>query len=260
MTVIIAEDVSILVDMTEEDPKGTMFQVSILQALSLGDYEGHITVAQLKRHGDHGIGTFNGLDGEMIMLDGIVYRAAGDCSISEVSADLTVPFASVMFASDQCSERISVPSLQQFVTEMNAFLERECPNSIYMVRMHARFDRIKVRSVKRQEPPYKALVNVILKEQATCEREGISGTAVGFYCPSYMRAVNSPGWHLHFVSDDRSIGGHILDFSVSDGECLLSRAESFRMCIPDSERFQSLDLSEDQEENIRKIEGDGAKS
>ena len=51
------------------------YQVSTLQALALGFSKSVITVGELLRHGDTGIGTFEDVDGEMIILDGKCYRA-----------------------------------------------------------------------------------------------------------------------------------------------------------------------------------------
>ena len=80
-----------------EQNRDVMYQVSLLQSLINGDYSGSVTVAELKRHGDIGIGTFDGLNGELIMLGGETYRAAGDGSVEAVSDNVTVPFAVVTF-------------------------------------------------------------------------------------------------------------------------------------------------------------------
>ena len=42
-----------------------LYQVSLLQALSLGRYEGSVKISELKKNGNIGIGTFDGLDGEI---------------------------------------------------------------------------------------------------------------------------------------------------------------------------------------------------
>ena len=70
-----------------DEQRDVMFQVSLLQGLTFGDYHGSITVEDLKEHGDTGLGTFDGLNGEMIVIDGEVYRAAGDGTVEEVSDD-----------------------------------------------------------------------------------------------------------------------------------------------------------------------------
>ena len=234
--------------------KGTaLFQVSLLQALSLGDYHGTVTIDELKKHGDIGLGTFDGLDGEMIMLDGIVYKAAGDGSVSVID-DGTTPFANVTFAKDDIADTVSADSFKDFEKKMDDILKREGANSVYFIKIHGKFD-ITIRSIAKQSPPYRKLAEVLSKEQAVWDHKNICGTVVGVHCPAYMSMMNNHGWHLHFISDDRKIGGHVLDLSFDDTECLLTKTDSMNIIIPGAGPFQSLDLSQDQEKDIKNIEG-----
>ncbi len=68
-----------------------MYQVSTLQALMLGYSRGVITVSELLQHGDTGLGTFENVDGEMILLDGVCYRATEDGSTVIAEADRGAP-------------------------------------------------------------------------------------------------------------------------------------------------------------------------
>lgn len=230
-----------------------LFQVSLLQALSLGDYHGTVTIDELKKHGDIGLGTFDGLDGEMIMLDGIVYKAAGDGSVSVID-DGTTPFANVTFAKDDIADTVSADSFKDFEKRMDPILKREGANSVYFIKIHGKFD-ITIRSIAKQSPPYRKLAEVLSKEQVVWDHKNICGTVVGVYCPAYMSMMNNHGWHLHFISDDRKIGGHVLDLAFDDTECLLTKTDSMNIIIPGTGPFQSLDLSQDQEKDIKSIEG-----
>ncbi|MBE6499363.1 MAG: acetolactate decarboxylase, partial [Methanobrevibacter thaueri] len=73
----------------------SMYQVSLMQAFMHGEFDGVITVEDLKTHGDTGLGTFEGVNGEMIILDGVVYQAAADGSINVMQDNETVPFATI---------------------------------------------------------------------------------------------------------------------------------------------------------------------
>ena len=230
-----------------------LFQVSLLQALSLGDYHGTVTIDELKKQGDIGLGTFDGLDGEMIMLDGIIYKAAGDGSVSVID-DGTTPFANVSFAKDDITDTVSADSFKDFEKKMYSILRREGANSVYFIKINGKFD-ITIRSIAKQSPPYRKLAEVLSKEQVVWDHKGICGTVVGVYCPAYMSMMNNHGWHLHFISDDRKIGGHVLDLAFDDTECLLTRTDSMNIIIPGTEPFQSMDLSQDQEKDIKSIEG-----
>lgn len=233
---------------------GPLYQVSLLQALSLGDYTGSVTLAELKRHGDMAIGTFDGLDGEMIMVDGTVYRADSNCSISIMDDGTTVPFACTMFGSDSDPGKASAGSFGEFSERMACVLDEKGPNAPYFIRIEGLFERITVRSIGKQDPPYRKLAEVMLG-QTVRTFEGMCGTAVGLYCPSYMGAMNYHGWHLHFVSEDRKVGGHVLDLGFSDLPYRLTRAGSVEVALPETCRFQTLDLEEDQGSDIRRIEG-----
>lgn len=231
-----------------------LFQVSLLQALSLGDYHGTVAIEELRKHGDIGLGTFDGLDGEMIVLDGIVYKASGDGTVSVIDEG-TTPFANVTFAKDEISDTVSAKSFKEFEKKMDGILRREGANSVYFIKIHGRFDDITIRSIAKQSPPFRRLARVLSEEQVVWDHKDICGTVVGVYCPAYMSMMNNHGWHLHFISDDRKVGGHVLDLSFDDTECLLTKTDSMNVVLPDTESFQSLDLSQNQEKDIKSIEG-----
>ena len=85
----------------------TIYQVALLQSLAMGYFDGSISVKDLKTHGDTGIGTFEGLNGEMIVLDGVVYRANQDLKINVMGDKETVPFSNVTFFDKDFSVKLS---------------------------------------------------------------------------------------------------------------------------------------------------------
>lgn len=231
----------------------TLFQVSLLQALSQGDYEGHLSISDLKKHGDIGLGTFDGLDGELIMLDGIVYRASADGSVSVVEED-TTPFACVSFMDDSQTLKIKVSSFRDFSDRMDAIFSENGINSPYFVRIHSKFPSMLLRSVPRQSGST-PLIKVVEEQQVTWSVKDIEGTVIGLFCPAFMSTLNSHGWHLHFISDDRKVGGHVLDLSINESTVFISRIDSISVVLPGTVGFQSKDLGSDRANEIRRIEG-----
>ena len=73
-----------------------LFQYNTLGALMAGLYEGTMTIGELLKHGDLGIGTLDSVDGELIVLDGKAYQAKGDKTIVELTYDIKVPYAAVV--------------------------------------------------------------------------------------------------------------------------------------------------------------------
>ena len=232
-----------------------LYQVSLLQALALGEYDGFITIGELRSNGNIGIGTFDGLDGEMIMLNGIVYKASADGSVTALDDDAKTPFANVTFASDDLSKNVTARSLKELSDELDSTVASEGINSVYFIRLDGLFDSIRVRSVPKQKRPYRRLADALTSEQVEWTLKDVRGTVVGLYCPSYMSAVNNHGWHLHFISDDRKKGGHVLDLSVKEGGCAFTAVDALKIVLPDDHSFHSLDLSVDQEKDIKRIEG-----
>ena len=238
---------------TEEDNMdNTIFQVSLLQALVLGHYYGAITAGELKRHGACGLGTFEGLNGELVLLDGEVLRAAGDGRIEAVGDAETVPFATAAFLDP--AVRRPVPGFESFEA-LQARVDGEAdPNRPYLVRLDGRFDRIRVRSVRAQREPYLPMPTVMERDQTFFEYEDIAGTLVGFRFPAYMGALNAAGWHLHFLSDDRRAGGHVLELAMSEGTLTLCPKDEMHVRLPQTAAFSGLDLAADLTEAVEKVE------
>ncbi len=191
--------------------RDTVTQLAPFIYILSGNYDGSATVAKFKAAGDLGIGTFDGLDGEAVMLDGIVYQVKGDGSVL-LPDDLTrMPFgACTLFDDDRRHTIQNIDSYQSFGGALEGAFE--CPHIFYAIKAEGAFRKIIVRSCDRQTKPYVPPSDAT-KLQQECTYNGIKGTLVGVWAPHFMpSAVGVPGFHLHFISSDRSKGGHVLDF------------------------------------------------
>ena len=79
-----------------EHPEHELFQTSTVQALLAGAYDGDVTLAEILEHGDLGLGTLNGLDGELIVLDGQAWKAQLDCTLVRPALSSKSPYAVVV--------------------------------------------------------------------------------------------------------------------------------------------------------------------
>ena len=240
---------------TKEQNRDMIYQVSLLQGLTYGDYHGSVTVGELKQHGDIGIGTFNKLNGELILLDGEVYRAAGDGSVSVVPDEETIPFAVASFMDADTSKKLeSVSGYDTLLGQLDQMVAERGKNRFYMIRIDGTFREIHVRSVNAQEEPYQPLVKVLEYDQTFFDYENIEGTVVGLYCPPYMADLNAAGWHMHFISGDKAKGGHVLDLDIADADLSWDDIDEFQVKLPQNEMFAGFDLTVDQSEDIKKVE------
>ena len=236
--------------------KDTLYQVALLQSLALGNFDGTITVKELKTYGDTGIGTFNGLDGEMIVLDGVVYRANQNCKVNVVADNVKIPFCNVAFFNSHSGGELAdfYGKAQLDATLNESIRDENAVNSFYMVKISGEFSNLKIRSESKQSKPYPTLVEALEKTQKEFTHKKIRGTIVGLYCPEFMSSLNTTGWHFHFISEDKKIGGHVLDVSVERARFELDKIDAFRMVLPKTDAFNALDFSRDLKEDIRKAE------
>lgn len=229
-----------------------LHQQSSLQALLAGDYAGSASVAELKRRGDLGIGTFDGLDGEMAMVDGQVWRIASDGRAALMDDAASSPYASVIrFRPLVRKEVRDLPDLAALQRELDALAPAQA--AFQAVRVRGRFAQVRTRSVPRQTPPYPPLTEVV-KSQPVFDLRDVEGDLVGFRFPEAAKAYGVAGWHLHFISADRTVGGHVLDCRVGRAEAGVAPARRFVLELPAKVLEERAAAPAASEEDVRRVE------
>jgi|BarGraNGADG00312_2_1021985.scaffolds.fasta_scaffold01893_4 acetolactate decarboxylase len=223
-----------------EADSDSLYQVSTYGALSRGLFDGVVDFATLRQKGDFGLGTLNGLDGEMVALDGEYYQIRTDGKAYAINDSSLTPFADVTFFDNGVEanppEGLDYIGLQSF---MNGILPSK--NIFYAIKIEGEFSYVKVRSVPAQSKPYPALSEAI-KNQTVFEYNNVSGVMVGFWCPSYTGSVCVPAYHLHFITDDRQAGGHVLDLRLGTVTITRDDTPDLQVQLPSSEDFNNLNL------------------
>ncbi len=220
----------------------SIFQVSTSGAVVKGVYTGCVSVGDLRRHGDFGVGTFDGLDGEMIMLDGRCFQARADGTVSEAPDDALTPFAVVTgFHADQQFDLPPVGGWADLCEAIDGL--RRSENVFVGIRTEGRVERITVRAACRSV----AGVDLVTatSTQAEFTLEAVAGTLVGFWTPSYARAITVAGYHLHFISEDRRFGGHVLDIAARGLVLSVHQETDVHLAIPETAEFLAADLRGD---------------
>lgn len=237
---------ALIVILWQAKDRNTLYQVSVLSGLMKGDYGGKISLSQLRKHGNFGIGTFDRLDGEAIELDGIFYQVNSNGVVSRMNDSVTIPFAMTTFFSSD--SRFPVSGTKDYNSSM-MFIDTHLPtkNIPYAVKIKGRFRYVKTRSVPAQDKPFPVLAEVV-KKQSIFEFHDIEGTMIGFRMPDYAQGFNLPGYHLHFLSRDKIKGGHVLDCVVENVEVSIDYMDRVIMSLPKSPDFYNLNFSPDNKE------------
>ena len=196
----------------------SMYQVSIMQAFMHGEYDGVITVGDFKKHGD-------------------------------------LPFATITnFDEDAKINNISANNFNDLTVQLNKTIKKFGVNNMYVVKLKGDFSNITVRSVEKQQKPYKEFTDVAKVDQKVFNHSSQSGTLVAVYFPDYMNELNMPGWHLHFLSDDKSKGGHVLGFNNFKGSAQIDEIHEFNMILPSDNTFPNMNFTEDMSAKISSVE------
>jgi acetolactate decarboxylase len=237
---------------TVQSDRDILFQTSTIDALLVGVYDGETDFRTLKENGDFGLGTFNGLDGEMIALEGSFYQIRSDGGVYPVEESMKTPFSVVtFFESDDHARLNGTLNDEQLRQCVDSLIPTE--NLFYAVKIEGVFKYVKARSVPGQDKPYPPLVEVV-KNQAIFEFHDVRGTIVGFRTPGYVEGINVPGYHLHFITEDRKAGGHLLACQTKDVKVQVDYTSKFFLVLPQTGGFGDANLTGERHEELEKVE------
>lgn len=229
--------------LSQSKTKRKLYQHGTLALLVPGLLRGTLTMKQLLNHGDTGIGTGEGLDGELIILNGQPYQVNAQGKVTIVTDDFTMPFANIHRADyhDLMDlEHLSMQGVYQAITQ-----SVKAENTFYSIQIHGLFSTMTTRAVRKSKPPYHTLVETA-DEQRIFQTQNIAGTLLGYYSPAVFHGSTVSGFHSHFLADNHSMGGHILDFSVAKVHVTIQIFDTFEQHLPiDDQEYMQHDFSKD---------------
>jgi acetolactate decarboxylase len=209
--------------------RDVLFQVAAFNTFSLGNYAGFISYGELAKHGDFGIGTFDGLNGEMLALNGVFYQIPSDGIPRQVNSSVTAPYATITyFHSDQ-----TLTVTDSNYTQLKAQIDEALPSqdAIYAIKVSGTYDYAQTRAPAKQTQPYPVLADA-LKTQSVFTLSNVSATAVGFWFPNSMNGVDFAGYHLHLITDDHAAGGHMLDCIIRNATVEIDQINQYNLVLP----------------------------
>lgn len=225
---------------TQKD-REVLFQYSTIGALMAGIYDGEMPFGELRKRGNIGIGTVNGLDGELVFLDRKFYQVKSDGKVRVLKSSALTPFAAVTFFDIDKSICVKDSmNMEQLKKLLGTLMLTK--NIIYCFKITGTFSYVKTRSVPRQTMPYPILTEAV-KNQAVFEFDNIKGTIVGFYFPQYMQEINVADYHMHFIDKSRRSGGHLLECQTKDIKIEVDYTYDLALQLPNNSIFQNTNLT-----------------
>jgi acetolactate decarboxylase len=217
------------------------YHYSIWAALVNKVYDGNLTVKEAKEHGDIGLGTYNGVDGELILLDGVFYHVPSSGVVSIADDSTHIPYLNATFFNKDLSFAINGPV---YYDSLRKLVQQKFPsrNFFYAFKIHGEFDSLKLGSLYKQERPYSEGLDSLMPKRPKFDHTNLTGTMVGFYCPDFIGDINVAGFHLHFLSDDKKVGGHVMELRGKNFKVDMGKLTEYRFVLPDKTDFDTIDL------------------
>ncbi|WP_172592081.1 acetolactate decarboxylase [Subtercola boreus] len=228
-------------------------QFSVIQALMAGLYDGAFAAREVLAVGDFGLGCGNALNGELVIVDGQIFRCTDDGAVSHGDPDELLPFAEVVAFAPTLQHELAGSVDRTGLEALISGLVGN-PNQFYAIRLDGEFEHMLVREPVRQHHPYRPLPEV-MAGQREMTLPSTTGTLVGFWAPHIFQGVSVAGYHLHYLNDSRTHGGHTLDYTVTSGTLRLQPVTGIEVHLPGTPEFAAADLgAATADADIRRVE------
>lgn len=233
--------------------RNEVFQTGLMAGLLDGVYDGEMTIGELLGHGNFGLGTFDGLDGEMVVLDGVAYQMRADGSIEPAALTQRTPYAVVTNFVPTIRRELPNSLLRKTASQVLDDLTVS-ENYMYALKITGKFDWVRTRTVIKQSKPYPRMVDATENEDIL-QFDQVDGTIVAFRTPIYEQGISVPGCHAHFIDEDHKQGGHVIDFKLKEARVEICPGTELRLHLPLTPEFSGANLSpEDLADQISKTE------
>ena len=220
----------------------TLFQASTWSALTLGNFDAAVNAGELLRCADTGIGVGAALDGTVILEDGIAYRAMTYGKVAVMQPENGIAFAEARAFDENAPdvELKNIGSLESLRQTLGPFVNSN-RNIFYMIKASGVFNTVQLCSWNACRKPYPTLTGAA-KNRHEFRFENTRGDVIAVWCPQYVSGICLPGWHFHYLSSDKTQGGHVLDLSVDRLHMKIHRIERFDLTLPQNPEFTRCDL------------------
>lgn len=232
--------------------KAAIYQTGTINSLMEAVYDGDTSIEYLTKKGSFGIGAFDAIDGEMIVYEGICYRANAAGQLNKVDAVNKTPFAMVSNFTSEIEFKLKPCNFSELEQQISA--QMISANVMYAIEVIGEFKYLDLRSEHCTCKPYRRLTEILPALQTTFQFNELSGVLIGLWFPKYMAQLNVPGFHFHFMDDSRSYGGHVFGLELLSGECRMQVIHGFQMELLATPEFYQADLSKTKDSEVAVVE------
>lgn len=213
-------------------------QYSTIGALMSGHFSGDFPLNSNHSPTLFGLGCSCGISGELTVCGGEFWEATAGEKLHKLT-DCRLPFLQVTeFVAENEFEAkgINEANLDQHLSQQLAIA-----NIFLAVNVKSCFDKVVIRRPQRDETQTRS-VEEMADAQQVDTLTTISGQLIGFWTPELFGRISVPGFHFHFLSEDRRYSGHVLSFKTAEAMVAYQVKTSIEIHNPTSAAFGDLNI------------------
>ncbi|HVW98283.1 MAG TPA: acetolactate decarboxylase [Mucilaginibacter sp.] len=236
-----------------EGQQNELYSAGYASAFIGGLYDAWYPYRDLHSHGNFGLGAPARLDGELIMLDGVLYKTQYTGKTTPIDNSGETPYAVVcFFKAKQLFKPGNTLTKAALLKYLDSVLASK--NGLYAIHIKGHFRYLKTRAFPPvTQKPYLPLASM-LDRQHFFEFNDIDGDLVGYRLPEFMEGPHISGYHFHFLSDDKQSGGHLIDVIAENIVIEIDQLDSYTMQLPQTDDFKNFDFKKDRKDEIKSVE------
>ncbi|OUI78482.1 hypothetical protein HK18_08155 [Commensalibacter intestini] len=228
-------------------------QFSTIGALMAGHLEGEKQFSKVCCGCNFGLGCSADMDGELTIYDGQAYEATAGQSLETLNFAEKVPF--IQITDFKPKQRHDVENIDH--TNIEACLTRFIqPKNIFLaVSVEGVFEKITIRRPHRAAEGQVRSVSQIAEAQQVDTHCQIEGRLIGFWTPELFGRVSVPGFHFHFLDQQKKISGHVLEFLMKKAQLSFEEKTTLEVTNPKSKSYKDMNIDVTMlDEMIHKVE------
>ncbi len=198
------------------DGSDVEFQYNTITSLMSGNYNTVVTVGEAKEKVNFGLGALKNL-GELMVLNGKYYEADANGDIKELDDNAGISYLTGTYLVPDKDKTFTLKdvSLLEMEQAINEYNQKNGNARYYAAMIVGTFASVIFRSEdKANTKPGIPLPEWMKYHQKQYSLSNVEGSMILLELPDDIQGVGVPGDHVHFISQMKTRGGHVLDAKI----------------------------------------------
>lgn len=216
-------------DSVDTFPARYLYQVGTYHTLANGQYNSHITLEALLRHGNYGFGTLPNADGEMVILNGAAWHINTEKEMTPLTLDCTLPYALVGQFFPQRMRSLRQINARDTYKKFTRLIPNEAKFSMALIRGTFSYVRVSIQPVITDRRLHFYSQE---RQHVEYEKRHITGDMVLLFTPMAYHGLHPTGTMAYFHSERAHIQGKVIDFKIETATLTMDVFDGVTLTTP----------------------------